>query len=63
MKTFCLYWSDGTEETISGVTIYDAFIKAGYNTDDIRALDYYDELKDEEIQEILKSKNRISNDE
>ena len=63
MKTFCLYWSDGEEETISGETIYDAFIKAGYNGDDIRALDYYDELTDDEVKEILKSKNRISNDE
>lgn len=63
MKTFCLYWSDGEEETICGESISDAFTKAGYGVGAIRALDYYKELTDEEVKEILKSKNRMSNDE
>lgn len=43
MKTFILHWLDGTEETIHGDSISDAFNKAGYDSGALRALDWYDE--------------------
>jgi hypothetical protein len=44
MKTFKLHWLSGKTETITGLTIADAFRKAGYGQGSIRALDYYEEV-------------------
>jgi hypothetical protein len=31
MKTYRVFWNDGTEEEISGVNAGDALLRAGYN--------------------------------
>lgn len=52
MKIFKLYWSikdkDGNQETeiIHGTDTADAFRNAGYGGGAIRALDYYEEIKE-----------------
>jgi hypothetical protein len=48
MRRFKIFWLDGTVETITGDSIADAFMKAGYGGGAIRALDYYKELKEGE---------------
>lgn len=45
MKTFILHWLDGKTEKVIGVTIADAFTRAGYGGGAIAALDYYEEKK------------------
>ena len=47
MKKFILFWLDGKTEEVSGYDIADAFRRAGYGGGAIRALDYYEEKKDE----------------
>jgi len=42
MKTFTLYWLDGTHNTITGETISEAFSLAGYGRGAVGALDFYD---------------------
>lgn len=44
MKTFELYWLDGTKEIVHGDSISDAFMRAGYGGGAIRALDYWKEI-------------------
>lgn len=44
-KKFILYWLDGSKEIVSGHTISDAFMKAGYGYGALAALDYYEEVK------------------
>ena len=46
MKTYILHWLDGTTEKIEGNSISDAFTRAGYGAGALRALDYYEEMKD-----------------
>ena len=45
MKKYRLFWLDGKTEEISGDNIADAFTKAGYDSGDLSALDYYEEIK------------------
>ncbi len=45
MKTYILYWLDGTTQKISGTSITDAFMRAGYGAGALSALDYYKEEK------------------
>lgn len=45
MKKFILHWLDGKDEIIEGYSISDAFMKAGYGSGALRALDYYEEKK------------------
>jgi hypothetical protein len=47
MKKFLLHWLDGKTEEASGVSIADAFRRAGYGGGAIRALDYYEEVKED----------------
>ena len=47
MKTFILYWINGQIEEVQGNSIADAFTKAGYGAVALRALDYYEEKKEE----------------
>lgn len=46
MKTYILHWLDDTTEEIEGNNISDAFTRAGYSAGALRALDYYEEIKD-----------------
>ena len=46
MKTYILHWLDGTTEEIEGNSISDAFTRAGYGAGALKALDYYEEVKD-----------------
>ena len=55
MKTYILHWLDGTTEEIEGNSISDAFTRAGYGAGALRALDYYEEIKDEVGESILKA--------
>ena len=48
LKTFILYWDDGSTEKVHGTTIDDAFRRAGYGGGAIAALDYYKEITDVE---------------
>lgn len=41
-KTFTLWWLDGTRNVVQGLTIADAFTKAGYGGGALAALDWYD---------------------
>ena len=51
VKTFILHWLGGSNETVKGYTISDAFMKAGYGGGAIRALDWYEEVKTTEESE------------
>ena len=42
MKKYILHWLDGTNETVEGDSIEDAFRRAGYGAGAIPALDYYE---------------------
>lgn len=44
-KTFKLHWLTGRTEEISGETISEAMMLAGYGGGAVRALDYYEEVK------------------
>lgn len=46
MKTFILHWLTGKTEEVSGKSIVTAMTHAGYGGGAIRALDYYEEVKD-----------------
>lgn len=46
MKTYRLFWLDGTTQDIQGESIADAFMRAGYGNGALRALDYYKEIKE-----------------
>ena len=48
MKKFKLYWLDGTTEIIKGRDAVDAFNSAGIGAGALRALDYYEEVKQNE---------------
>lgn len=41
LLTYFLYWLDGKVEKIEGVSIENAFVKAGYGGGAINALDFY----------------------
>lgn len=47
MKTFILHWLTGKPEIVKGNDIADAVRKAGYGGGALRALDYYEEVKEE----------------
>ena len=47
MKTFILHWLTGKDETITGMNIQDAFLRAGIGGGAMRALDYWEEVKEE----------------
>jgi hypothetical protein len=47
IKTFILYWLNGTSEKVQGRTISEAFTLAGYGSGALKALDYYKEIKEE----------------
>lgn len=52
-KQFKLYWLDGKMEVVTGHTIADALAKAGYSQGALRALDYYKEIKNEYLYNLL----------
>lgn len=45
MKKYRLHWLDGSTEVVTGYSISDAFMKAGYGGGAIYALDYYEEVE------------------
>ena len=45
-KIFILHWLGGNKEKVSGIDIADACRKAGLGAGAIRALDYYEEIKE-----------------
>lgn len=47
-KQFKLHWLDGKIELVEGIDIADAFSKAGYGAGAIRALDYFEEVGNED---------------
>lgn len=53
MKTFRLHWLSGDIETIKGESISDAFTKAGYGLGALRALDWYEEIKEEKDESVI----------
>lgn len=49
MKKFKLYWmSAGKTEIVEGTDIADAFTHAGYSAGAIHALDWYEEVTEDE---------------
>jgi len=48
MKRFKIHWLDGKEQTIVGPNISDAFYRAGFGAGAVSAIDYYEEVTDEE---------------
>ena len=46
MKKYKLYWLDGRTEIIYGNDTVDAFNRAGIGRGALRALDYYEEVKE-----------------
>ena len=46
-KTFVLHWLDGTDITITGTDIHDAFCRAGFGAGAMPALDYFEEVPNE----------------
>ena len=54
MKKFVLYWLSGEQQIVEGHDIADAFRRAGYGGGAVRALDYYEEIKQEKV-----SKRRV----
>ena len=53
MKTFRLHWLNGDTEKIKGESISDAFTKAGYGSGALRALDWYEEIKEEKDESTI----------
>lgn len=49
MKKFRLHWLTGDIEIIEGTDIADAFTHAGYGGGAARALDWYEEIKEQPI--------------
>ncbi len=45
--TFILHWLGGDKTEVRGPTIQDACNRAGYGAGAMRALDYWEEVKDE----------------
>lgn len=41
---YYLFWLDGKQETIYGITIHDAITNRGYGDGDLRALDFWSEV-------------------
>lgn len=62
MRKFKLHWLGGEpkEEIVRGTDIADAFRRAGYGGGAIRALDYYEEIKDDkaETKELPKNHSK-----
>jgi len=50
-KRFRLHWLSGDTEVTEGHNIAHAFSRAGYGGGAIRALDWYEEIKEEENHE------------
>ena len=49
MKKYKLYWMiAGKTEIIEGANIVDAFTRAGYSAGAVRALDWYEEVTEDE---------------
>lgn len=46
MKKYKLYWLDGRQEIIEGNDVVDAFNRTGIGRGALRALDYYEEVKE-----------------
>ena len=46
MKKYKLYWLDGRTEIIEGNDVVDAFNRAGIGRCALRALDYYEKVKE-----------------
>lgn len=46
MRTFILHWLDNSTEEAKGSDIADAFQKNGYGSEAIKALDWYEEIKE-----------------
>lgn len=42
LEKFTIWWRDGTRSVIEGVSIDDAFTKAGYGAGAVKAVDWYD---------------------
>jgi hypothetical protein len=51
MKKFKLHWLGGDTEIVEGNTIADAFARAGYGGGAIRALDWFEPLKENKDEE------------
>lgn len=48
MTRFKLYWLTGTTEIVEGMNIVDAFTRAGYSAGATRALDWFEEVTEDE---------------
>jgi hypothetical protein len=48
MRTFLIHWLTGDKETVDGRNIADALRNAGYNSNVIKDIDWYDEMPDED---------------
>lgn len=51
MNTYLLHWRDKTTNEIKGNDIADAFNKGGYGLGCLRALDYWEELKEANVRQ------------
>ena len=49
MKKYKLYWLSAEPQIVEGANIVDAFTKAGYSAGAVRALDWFEEIKEEQI--------------
>lgn len=47
MKTFIFYWLDGKIDRSQGETVQEAFTALGYGNGALRALDHWEELKED----------------
>lgn len=47
-RKFILHWLDGSTNVVYGHTIAQAFTNAGYGAGAVRALDYWEEVKDKQ---------------
>lgn len=47
IRTFRLVWANGEIEIIKGTSIVDAYTRAGYSYGSLKALDYYEEVKED----------------
>jgi len=45
-KKFKIHWLDGKTQTIEGRDFKDAFMRAGYGAGAVRAIDFYNVIKD-----------------
>lgn len=59
-KYFKIYWKDGNCETLTGLTIKDSFIMAGYGSGALASVDYYKEIYPDVKIEILYKINEKS---